>query len=47
MPSKKFIDWQIPDPKNMEPKQFNEVRDLIAEKVKSLLRELDVKELLS
>jgi len=40
MPSKKFIDWQIPDPKNMEPKQFNEVRDLIAEKVKSLLREL-------
>jgi protein-tyrosine-phosphatase len=47
MPAKKFIDWQIPDPKNMEPKQFNEVRDLIAEKVKSLLRELDVKELLS
>ena len=40
MPAKKFIDWQIPDPKNMEPKQFNEVRDLIAEKVKSLLREL-------
>ena len=47
MPAKKFIDWQISDPKNMEPKQFNEVRDLIAEKVKSLLRELDVKELLS
>ena len=47
MPAKQFVDWQIPDPKNMEPKQFNEVRDLIAEKVKSLLRELDVKELLS
>ena len=40
MPAKKFIDWQIPDPKNMEPKQFNEVRDLIEEKVKALLAEL-------
>ena len=41
MPAKKFIDWQIPDPKNMEPKQFNEVRDLIAEKVKKILREIN------
>ena len=41
MPAKKFIDWQIPDPKNMEPEQFNEVRDLIAEKVKQLLTELE------
>lgn len=40
MPSKQFIDWQIPDPKNMEPVQFNEVRDLIADKVKQLLQEL-------
>jgi protein-tyrosine-phosphatase len=38
MPAKQFIDWQIPDPKNMEPKEFNEVRDLIAEKVKDLLK---------
>ena len=37
MPSKKFIDWQIPDPKNMNPQQFNEVRDLIEKKVKQLL----------
>ncbi len=37
MPAKKFIDWQIPDPKNMEPEQFNEVRDLIKEKVMKLL----------
>ena len=37
MPSKKFIDWQIPDPKNMNPQQFNEVRDLIKNKVKQLL----------
>lgn len=40
MPAKKFIDWQIPDPKNMDREAFNEVRDLVAEKVKSLLKEL-------
>lgn len=40
MPSKKFVNWEIPDPKNMEPKEFNEVRDLISEKVKSLIKEL-------
>ena len=37
MPAKKFIDWEIPDPKNMEPTKFNEVRDLIRDKVKGLL----------
>ncbi len=37
MPAKRFIDWQIPDPKNMERVQFNEVRDMIAGKVKELL----------
>jgi arsenate reductase len=40
MPAKRFIDWQIPDPKNMDPKQFNEVRDLIKYKVKDLLEKL-------
>jgi protein-tyrosine-phosphatase len=40
MPAKKFIDWQIPDPKNMEPKQFNEVRDLIKRKVQQLVNDL-------
>ena len=40
MPAKKFIDWDIPDPKNFEPEQFNKVRDLIREKVKTLLSEL-------
>ena len=39
MPAKKFIDWQIPDPKHMEPAAFNEVRDLISAKVKALLEE--------
>ena len=40
MPSKQFIDWQIPDPKNMEPADFNKVRDLISEKVKALIEKL-------
>lgn len=42
MPSKKFIDWQIPDPKNMEPDDFNKVRNFIADKVKELLHEIEV-----
>jgi arsenate reductase (thioredoxin) len=40
MPAKQFIDWQIPDPKHMEPNEFNEVRDFIREKVKDLLASL-------
>lgn len=40
MPAKQFIDWQIPDPKHMEPAEFNEVRDFISGKVKTLLETL-------
>lgn len=40
MPAKQFIDWQIPDPKHMEPEQFNEVRDYISSKVKDLIASL-------
>jgi len=40
MPAKQFIDWEIPDPKNMEPAEFNKIRDLIGEKVKELLKKL-------
>ncbi len=41
MPAKKFVDWQIPDPKHMEPKEFNEVRDFVEGKVVELLRGLE------
>jgi arsenate reductase (thioredoxin) len=34
------IDWQIPDPRDMTPEQFREVRDLIDTKVKALLETL-------
>jgi len=40
MPAKKFIDWQIPDPKNMNDEEFRGVRSLIEQKVKALLSEL-------
>jgi arsenate reductase len=29
-------DWQIPDPKELPPEQFGEIRDLIARKVQQL-----------
>ena len=37
MPAKKFIDWEIPDPKNLPPDGFNKVRDEIKNKVAELL----------
>lgn len=38
MPAKQFIDWQIPDPKNMEKDDFNKVRDFIEGKVIELIK---------
>jgi arsenate reductase (thioredoxin) len=35
--AKKRIEWQIPDPKEMPPEQFNEVRDLIEKNVIELI----------
>ena len=35
--AKERIDWKIPDPRKMTPNEFNQVRDLIEGKVKSLL----------
>ena len=40
MPAKKFIDWEIPDPRHMDEASFRQVRDLIGEKVKALTAEL-------
>ncbi len=39
MPAKRFIDWQIPDPKHMEPTEFNKVRDYMKGLVQNLLNE--------
>jgi len=40
MPAKKFIDWDIPDPREMNEEDFREVRDMIKEKVEALLDSL-------
>jgi arsenate reductase (thioredoxin) len=38
--AKRHIDWQIPDPREYPPERFGEVRDLIENKVKELLRDV-------
>ncbi|MBA4066930.1 MAG: arsenate reductase ArsC [Isosphaera sp.] len=35
--ARRRVDWKIPDPKELPPGRFNEVRDLIERKVKELL----------
>jgi len=39
--AKQRVDWKIPDPREMTPEQFREVRNLIEAKVKELLLSLD------
>lgn len=41
MPAQQFLDWSIPDPKHMEPAEFNDVRDFIKNKVSDLLKSLE------
>ncbi|OGP65661.1 MAG: hypothetical protein A2169_04805 [Deltaproteobacteria bacterium RBG_13_47_9] len=38
--ARKIIEWQIPDPKGKPVNVFREVRDLIEDKVRSLLKEI-------
>jgi protein-tyrosine-phosphatase len=40
MPAKKFVDWQIPDPRDMPAEQFQTVRDTVEQRVKSLIIDL-------
>lgn len=40
LPADRHIDWQIPDPKHMDSKEFAEIRDLIGNKIKALLNEI-------
>ena len=41
IPAKHRLDWQIPDPRNMNVEEFRKVRDEIEERVKSLLRSIN------
>ncbi len=38
--ARRRLEWQIPDPKELPPDRFNEVRDLVERKVKELLASL-------
>ena len=40
LPAKRRDDWPLPDPKHMEPAEFDEVRDEIGRRVKALVAEL-------
>ncbi|MEX2287812.1 MAG: arsenate reductase ArsC [Planctomycetaceae bacterium] len=40
IPAKRHEDWAIPDPKQLPPDEFRQVRDLIEQKVIALLDEL-------
>ena len=40
IPAKRREDWQIPDPRELGPAEFREVRDLIGRKVKELIEKL-------
>jgi len=39
--AKKIIEWEIPDPKGKSIEFFREVRDLIEERVRSLIKEIE------
>jgi protein-tyrosine-phosphatase len=38
--AKRRVSWQIPDPKELPPDQFREIRNLIEQKVQELLRSM-------
>ncbi len=40
VPADRHIDWQIPDPKHMQPEEFAQIRDQIGELIKNLLNEI-------
>lgn len=40
IPAKNRLDWNIPDPRNMNPEEFRKVRDLVERHVKELLSSL-------
>ena len=41
MPAKQFMDWEIPDPRNMNEEDFRKVRDQIMRLVKNLVDHLE------
>jgi len=42
IPGKRYIDWDLPDPKGLEIEEVRAIRDDIAERVTKLAAELDI-----
>ncbi len=42
IPGKRYVDWELPDPKNLPRDAVRAIRDEIATRVEALVRELDV-----
>ncbi len=40
LPAKKRLDWNLPDPKNLPPDEFREIRDEIRRRIENLIKEL-------
>lgn len=38
--AKQRLDWEIPDPKHLDPERFAEIRDLIRQRVQQLVKDL-------
>jgi protein-tyrosine-phosphatase len=38
--AERVIEWEIPDPRDLEPEAFDEIRNLLGQKVKELLNTL-------
>jgi protein-tyrosine-phosphatase len=38
VPARHREDWNIPDPRNMEPDEFRNVRDMVGEKVREIVK---------
>jgi protein-tyrosine-phosphatase len=41
IPGKRYIDWDLPDPKGLPPKQVRAIRDDIAARIRDLVHDLD------
>jgi arsenate reductase len=41
IPGKRYIDWELPDPRDQPTQQVRAIRDEIAQRVRQLLAELD------
>ncbi len=41
IPGKRYLDWELPDPRGLPPAQVRAIRDEIGERVRALVAELD------